>query len=192
MTERQIKVAFMGTCCVGKTTLLEHLGDDSELLPRSVFVPEAARLFFSRNQVSDDQRRTVTTQGKIQSMALVLEAQAFQSESQFIFCDRSVLDAAVYTYFDGNLTDAERLYRRINFWVPTYNMLYLLDPKNVPYQPDEIRLEDEATRNGIHQAYLEFFDKYGIEYQLLSGNTMVRANQVKGFLANPDQSTAMG
>jgi hypothetical protein len=180
-----VKVAFVGTSCIGKSSLLdacrEELGDDA------LFVSEAAREWFSLHPNTTD-RFGVAAQGKVQALALQKEKDAHElAASQpgrlpIILCDRSVLDAPVYVYSQGDETGAQELLNRVRSWLPTYSKILLLDPVDVAYSPDDIRAEDEATRQLFHGAFLDFFDANDVDYQLLSGTLTDRLGQVQSLL----------
>ncbi len=172
--KRQRKIAFMGTSSVGKTTTLEVA---KKKFPNAVFVEEAARDFFANNIISD--RFSAETQGKIQAMVLKNEKAAHESGARVIFCDRSVLDAVVYTREHGDPEGAEELFRRVQFWLPTYYLFLLLDPADIPYQQDEIRQESEEKRNAFHNVFVEFFEEKGISYELLSGTIEQRMKKIE-------------
>lgn len=172
--ERQRKIAFMGTSSVGKTTILEAA---RERFLDAAFVEEASRDFFANNAVSD--RFSAETQGKIQAMALENEKAAHESGATIIFCDRSVLDAVVYTREHGDPEGAEELFRRVQSWLPTYDRFLLLDPVDIPYEQDEIRTESEEKRNSFHKVFTEFFEEKGIPYELLSGTVKERLKRIE-------------
>lgn len=177
--ERQRKIAFMGTSSVGKTTTLEAA---RERFPDVAFVGEAARDFFARNTVPD--RFSAETQGKIQAMALENEKTAHESGARVIFCDRSVLDAVVYTREHGDPEGAEELFRRVQFWLPTYDRFLLLDPADIPYEQDDIRTESEEKRNSFHRVFVEFFEEKGIPYEILSGTIEERMKRIEEIVSS--------
>lgn len=170
------KIAFVGTSCTGKTTLIHAYRND----PDVVIVEEAARIFFTQNSQIKD-RFSSDTQGKVQALALKNEQDAHQSGASIILCDRSVIDAVVYVSSQGDTQGAGELLKRVEFWLPTYHKFLLLDPANVPYETDDIRQETPETRQKFHDAFLEFFKETGIPYELLSGTIeerMTRVNQI--------------
>ena len=179
------KFAYIGTSCIGKSTLLEH----STLLNGGdvILVDEAAREYFAANRDVAN-RFSVETQGKVQALALVKEQAAQARASQTgrdvaIICDRSVLDAPAYVYSQGDVDGANQLLERVRLWLPTYSAIFLLDPADVLYEPDPIRDESEATRQLFHTAFLEFFDANGIPYELLSGSPDERLAVVSNRIA---------
>ena len=174
---KQTKIAFMGTSSVGKTTLLDLT---RQKFPNAIFVEEAARDFFKNNFVGD--RFGVEAQGKIQDLALSREKIAHKSNKPFIFCDRSVLDAVVYTKENGDLFGAENLFQKVKAWIPTYSHFILLDPADIPYESDEIRTESEIKRNKFHEVFLSFFNEKRIPFILLSGSVEVRLLKLERLL----------
>jgi nicotinamide riboside kinase len=182
-----VKVAFVGTSCIGKTSLLEacraSLGDEA------LYVDEAAREWFMLHpEVAD--RFGVLAQGEVQALALQKEKKAHELSAgqagrySAILCDRSVLDAPVYVHSQGNTVGAQELLGRVRSWLPTYDRIFLLDPVDVPYSPDDIRTEDKATRQLFHDAFRDFFRANELPYWLLSGSTTERLCQVKAFIDN--------
>lgn len=180
------KVAFVGTSCIGKTTLLEACRTD--LGDSALFVDEAAREWFTLHPDATD-RFGVSAQGDVQALALQKERKAHARAASHlgrfsaILCDRSVLDAPVYVHSQGDELGAQELLGRVRTWLPTYSRIFLLDPSDVPYVQDDIRAEDEATRQLFHDAFLGFFQDNELPYELLSGNPDERFNQVHDFVS---------
>lgn len=177
------KVAFVGTSCIGKTTLIEELqktyGNDNTI----AYVPEAARVFFTQNILPEEERFTAGTQGQVQDLALLNEQQAHaHPEVRVILCDRSVIDAVVYTKAHGDEEGSESLLRKVEYWLPTYNKFLLLDPTDIPYQTDDVRKEDASTRERFHQAFLDFFSEQNLPFEILSGTPEKRIQRVKEIL----------
>lgn len=102
------KVAFIGTSCIGKTTLFEHYKQRFAGNPQVAFVEEAARVFFQANPDVDD-RFSAETQGRVQALALQNEQEAHASGARVVLCDRSVLDAVAYVSAYGDPDGSERL-----------------------------------------------------------------------------------
>lgn len=164
--KKKIKLAFTGTCCSGKTTLLNEVANRHR--SDTYFIPEAARYYFHLNP--DVNRRSLEVQGNIQIIQQRFEEEAIASGEKILIGDRSVLDAPVYMYHYNDKKGAEGLLNRVRLWLPTYTEIFLLDPEGIPYQQDEIRTESEQERLQIHQAYLEFFNLFNIKYKLLNGS----------------------
>lgn len=171
------KIAFVGTSCVGKTTIIDHFKKRFSGNPSVKFVEEAARIFFRQNpQIKD--RFSVDAQGQIQTLALKSEEDAHQSGASVILCDRSVIDAVVYVRSQGDTKGGEELLKRVEFWLPTYHKFLLLDPTDIPYETDDIRKEAPETRQKFHDAFLEFFQETRIAYELVNGTEKERIRKV--------------
>jgi nicotinamide riboside kinase len=171
-----MKIAFVGTSCIGKTSLLEYYKEQFKEDPGVMYAEEAARKFFARFSTAD--RFGFEAQGKIQQMALRSEQEAQALGARLIFCDRSVLDAVVYVGSQGDHEGAQVLLERVRDWLPTYNRLFLLDPADVDYVIDDIRQEPQATRQLFHGAFVDFFREMGIPYELLKGTLRERCQKV--------------
>ncbi len=177
------KFAFVGTSCTGKTSLIEHFKNTYSGNQSVVFIPEAARIFFTQNpQIAD--RFSVTVQGAVQALTLKNEQEAHQSGVKIILCDRAVIDAIVYVSSQGDTKGASELLKKVEFWLPTYSKFFLLDPADIPYETDDIRQETPETRQKLHDAFLNFFEETGIPYELLSGTIEERIRKVKRILEN--------
>lgn len=177
MKEHSRKIAFIGTSCIGKTTIVEEYRQRFVGDPHTVVVEEAARAFFTQNPDVVD-RFSVNAQERVQALALKSEQNAHDAGAKLILCDRSVIDAVVYTRANGDREGADRLLEKVKFWLPTYHKFLLLDPADVPYQADDVRQEDEQLRQGFHNAFLEFFQESGIPFELLSGTVEQRIVRV--------------
>lgn len=177
-----IKIAFVGTLSSGKTTVIESLtskyGEDKSV----VFVPEAARIYFQDNPLTNGAIPNAKDARLIQEMQIKMEEDAHMVNPRIIFCDRSVFDAAVYSRVFGTLNYSEKLYLKMADRVSTYSKFFLLDPRDVPHVPDEVRWEDEATREKLHNTFMEFFDEKKIPYELLSGTIEERLARIDQVL----------
>lgn len=192
--ERTHKVAFTGASCVGKTALLNVVGERSPA--RSVgLVGEAARGYFEGHPgIPKDQRYGFYHQERIQRMAMGAELAIHESQHEHVFTDRSVFDAVVCVGSTGDRRGAKKLLKRVRLWLPgnsdiAYSQVYILDPTDVPFENDLQRTEDEATRQRQHEAFLEFFTRFGISHEILSGTLEERAIRVITNLPELPQSS---
>lgn len=177
------KIAFVGTSSVGKTELINQLKLRHSDDPRIAFVPEAARMFFtSHPEIPQDVRFSTVVQGQVQDLQLRLERVAHNSNAVDIFCDRSVLDAIVYSRAYGDLEGSEELFIKVASWLATYYRIMLLDPKDVQYQKDDVRQEDEQTRQKNHDEFVTFFEEKQIPYEVLAGTVEERLDRVEQIL----------
>lgn len=176
MNKETIKLAFIGTSCIGKTTLLNELRRLERGKPDVAFVSEAARQYFSENPTAD--RSSEVTQEQIQALVIEMEQVAHSSGARIIFCDRSAIDAVAYLKSSGNEEGVVRLLSRIVDHLSTYRRLLLLDPLDIPFAQDEVRSESEEERNGFHRAFLVLFEEQGVAYELLSGTLEERIQKV--------------
>ena len=179
------KFAYVGTSCAGKTTLLERslsLNNGNVLL-----VNEAAREYFAAHRHVAD-RFGATAQGEVQALALAKEQKAHaqarcMGHAVALLCDRSVLDAPAYVHSQGDTEGAQILLDRVRSWIPTYSTIFLLDPADIPYVADDVRDESAATRQLFHEAFLDFFNKNDVPYELLSGTVDERLQVVEQHIA---------
>jgi nicotinamide riboside kinase len=176
------KVALIGTSCTGKTTIASAFAGRDDV----VVVPEAARQYFAAaGVVPAVDRYSVVVQGTIQEIAIRNEALAEARGVSRILCDRSVLDAVVYTKFGGDEAGAARLFGRVAASLAGYDRLVLLNPYDVPYRQDEIRVESAADRAAIHELFVAFLAEHAVPYILLSGSADTRIDHVADWLGVP-------
>ena len=182
MRKRAEKIALVGAACVGKTTLFNSLREALGKRSDVVFVSEVARDFFQQNPTDPSGVFSPSVQSRLQDLILEREQQAHALEPAFIICDRSVLDCPVHLKAMGDEEGANNLLEHVRSWLPTYNCFLLLDPKDVPYQQDEVRRESEKTRNSIHETFIYFFQQHNIPFRVLSGSLEERMQIVQETL----------
>lgn len=176
MIER--KIAFIGTSCSGKTTLINSLKKiykDNRIIG---FVPEAARMLFSSYKPT--QRFSVEMQARIQDLAYANEIDmAKLGEARILVCDTCVVDCAAYTRAHAGVEAGDRIFNRYAHWLPTYTKFFLLNPKEVPFENDDIRTESYEDREKVYKSFLELLDEKRIEYELLCGSKTERVQRVR-------------
>jgi len=178
------KYAFVGAASTGKTTIFEALREEYLTDPSIVFIEESGRPYFeSRPYFTEQQIFSPPVQKELQGIILGKEQSATEQNPQVIICDRSVLDSPAHLYAMGDEEGTEELLENVQFWLSTYKLILLLDPEGVPFENDEARRESEQTRNRIHQGFIDFFAKYKIPYELLSGSKEERIARVKGLIS---------
>jgi predicted ATPase len=118
----------------------------------------------------------------VQSLALQNEEAAHLGNPRVIICDRSVVDAVAYVRGQGDIEGAERLYRRVIGWLPTYHALLLLDPVGVPYETDNIRKEAMEERDRFHETFLAVFREKDIPFELISGTLRQRIRRIEEII----------
>ncbi len=139
-----MKVAFIGTHGVGKTTLCYDL---AAVLKRQGFnvdmVKEVARLSplpINRKTSLDAQTWILTTQ--------VAEEIRSSSQHEVVVCDRSVLDNYAYLSFACGRHKA--IERFMDYWMKTYDLLFKV-PLSGQAQADGVRDTDEFFMRTIDQ-----------------------------------------
>lgn len=167
------KFALVGTSCVGKTTLLEKLEEELKtMFPRKtiVTVEEAARLYFSTHKAKNP--FSFFHQTRIQNLVHKQEQQIMKKNPDLVISDRSVIDAIVYIGAMGDRLRTKKLLKKMRHWIATYTHFFLLDPKHIPYQTDNIRKEKRDLRGKFHDAFLYFFSSSHLPYSIISDKTI--------------------
>jgi nicotinamide riboside kinase len=155
-----LKIAFIGTHGVGKTTLCYDLA--AALKRQNVhvdMVKEVARLSplpINRQTSLDAQTWILMTQ--------VAEEIRSAAHHQVVVCDRSALDNYAYMALAcGRQAVFERL---AVHWMKTYDLLFKV-PIAGPPSPDGIRDTDELFMRAIDRVVDELLDEKGIPFQRL-------------------------
>ena len=178
------KYAFVGAASTGKTTIFEALREEFKVNPSIIFIEESGRPYFeSRPNLPENVIFSPPVQKELQEIILGKEKDAMQQNPEVIICDRSVLDSPAHLYAMGNKEGAEELLKNAELWLSTYKLILLLDPEGVPFEQDHVRRESENTRDKIHQGFLDFFARYKIPYELLSGTKEERIERVKQLIS---------
>ncbi len=178
------KYALVGAASTGKTTTFNALKEHYLDNPNIIFIEESGRPYFeARPNLPEHLIFSPTIQKELQGIILSREQSANEKNPEVIICDRSVLDSPAHLFAFGDIEGAEELLANVEFWLPTYQQILLLDPEGVPFEPNLGRRESEITRNKVHQGFLDFFAKYKIPYELLSGTKEERFNNVRDLIS---------
>ena len=140
------RICLMGAECTGKTTLAKALAQHFS----GLWVSEHLRAFcdqHGRTPSQLEQRQVMWTQFEQEEQVV---AQAAQAGCAYVFCDTTPLLTAIYSahYFAdaSHLDSAHALHGR-------YALSLVLQP-DLPWQPDGLQRDGEATRQAIHTQVL--------------------------------------
>ncbi len=161
MSGRSLKIAFIGTHGVGKTTLCYGLA--ARLKRRDValdIVHEVAR----RSPLPINAETTAAAQRWILHTQIAEEIVA-QARYPVVLCDRSVLDN--YVYFQLAAGDDPTLERLVAAWLSSYDLLVRVPILATP-QPDGIRAADPAFQRAVDERLARELARRGITALALS------------------------
>jgi NadR type nicotinamide-nucleotide adenylyltransferase len=151
-----IKIAITGPESTGKSLLSSQLADRYQ----TVFVPEFARIQLLKSNGSytyDD----ILTIAKGQSES----EKIFESiANHLLFCDTEMLVAKVWCEMKYGICHQWILDKLV---VQNYG-LYLLMDIDIPWEYDPLR-EHPDKRKYLLEQYIQNLEKYGFNYQLISG-----------------------
>ena len=177
---KQIKLAIVGGSSSGKTTLFKELEEEYKNNPDVAFVHESAREYFLSNPSSDP--FILEVQEKILDLALENEKSATLKNSKIIVTDTSALEVMFYTKVRGDEKGAERLYKRLASYIPSYTKFLLLNHAEVPFENDIVRKEDKDTRDKIHQMLEAFYKNNDLEFEKINGTIDQRRKKVSAII----------
>jgi nicotinamide riboside kinase len=172
-----IKVALVGTFCSGKTTLwsfLKNKVSDSSV----VFTEEVSRPFLEKRNLSVTERDSYEIQREIQRIIIDKETQAQSNNPGIIICDSCVLAPAIYLLASKSSDAGKNLLEDIDGYLKTYRKFYFLDADEIPYLKDDVRIEDERTRQIAGNLYLQYLQDNLLNYKVVSGTVEQRASLI--------------
>jgi thymidylate kinase len=157
VTLRGMKIAFMGSHGVGKTTLCFELAASLKRLDLSVdLVKEVARrcpLPINRDTTQDAQQWILHTQ--------IAEEISLATDYDIIVCDRAVLDNYAYlVHAAGKRPELENLVRH---WMTTYHLLVKV-PIIAPPRFDGTRDVSPGFQEAIDGLIDELLQAYALPY----------------------------
>ena len=185
-----VKVVFDGAPGTGKSKTLEairqffamsnNLREMFNLPTYKVgFVKEAAWDLFEAHP--DINRGAIDTQRKILNM--MIEREWENRDKDIVFIDRGAYSIHVYEKLFG-MEDMSSLKPDIERLTAGYDMVYLFHPDNVILRNDGVRIEDAATRMGLHTAFLEHLQVIDLPHRVLFAENTERAGVVIGDILN--------
>jgi predicted ATPase len=155
-----MKLAFIGTHGVGKTTLCYDLASALKRLGINVdMVKEVARLSplpINRQTSLDAQTWILATQ--------IAEEIRSMSQHEVVVCDRSVLDNYAYMMFACGRQKA--IERFVDYWMRSYTLLFKV-PISGQASADGVRDTDEFFMRSIDQLVDTLLAEKGCPYELL-------------------------
>jgi nicotinamide riboside kinase len=156
-----LKVAFIGSHGVGKTTLCFDL---AALLKRQDLhvdiVKEVARL----SPLPINQKTTLEAQLWILTTQVAEEIRS-AAHHRVVVCDRSVLDNYAYMVFAcGRQKPIERF---VDFWIKSYDLLFKVPLAPGPAPQDGVRDTDEFFVRGIDQLVSRLLHEKKVEHRVL-------------------------
>ena len=158
-----MKIAFMGTHGVGKTTLCYELAAALKRLDQSVdLVKEVARrcpLPINRDTTRQAQQWILHTQ--------IAEEIALEPVFDIIVCDRAVLDN--YAYLVNAAGRQPSLENLVSSWMSTYHLLVKV-PVVAPPRFDGTRDVSVIFQSSIDRLIDELCDDYGLSCLCLPAN----------------------
>lgn len=184
--DKRIKAILSGTQGVGKTTLLNKLEQNQELLSylesiQGVLIKEVVRGLVKEKGIKINREKSH------QSQMIILEAHyANALKYNAFFSDRGALDSfvyATYNYLAGQFSYEEHKKHRELFeaTMPYYTHVFYL-PIEFEAKDDGFRDIDEKYRNDLEKIYYSVFQKYNIEAVEIRGSVEEREKLIlNGF-----------
>lgn len=182
----QVKVVFDGAPGTGKSKTLEAIRQFFAMsnnlrqmfnlpITKVGFVKEAAWDLFEAHP--DINRGALSTQRTILNM--MIEREWENRDKDVVFIDRGAYSINVYEKLFG-MEDMSSLQAEIDGLTRGYDMVYLFHPDNVILRNDGVRIEDAATRMGLHDAFQAYLQVVDLPHRVLFAENTERAGIVVG------------
>ena len=158
-----MKIAFIGTHGVGKTTLCYHLAGILKKKLGSVdIVKEVARAC----PLPINRQTNLAAQSWILHTQIAMEIVS-QAQNDNVICDRSVLDNYAYlVHAQGAHPVLDQL---VTYWMETYDYLFKV-PVGLVLQSDGVRDVDAEFQLAIDRLVDRMLQERGLRYYNLSGS----------------------
>jgi thymidylate kinase len=154
-----MKIAFIGTHGVGKTTLCFDLA--ARLKKRDLRV-EMVREVARQCPLPINRESSVPAQSWIFHTQLAEEIAA-EAKSDFVICDRSVIDNYCYLLQTGRVAELEPLAR---WWLPTYDFLIKVPIVAAP-RFDGVRDTGLEFQKAIDETLDQVLEKWAVSHRRL-------------------------
>ena len=162
-----MKIAFIGTHGVGKTTLCYDLAAS---LKRRDLTVELVREVARECPLPINRETTIKAQAWILHTQIAWELQA-EAKAEVVVCDRAVLDNYCYLRRaapgEPHVKVLESLVRE---WLPTYDVLFRVPIVGDP-SFDGVRDTDLAFQHDIDALLLATLEEWGVPFVSLDPNT---------------------
>ncbi len=181
MEERKsIKIALVGPESTGKTTLCEQLATHFN----TVFVPEFARTYFEREDISN---YTIEQVADIYKNQLLHENNLNAKNKSFVFCDTALISGKIWCEIVFKKTPD---FIEDNLAKQHYN-LYLLCDVDIAWVKDEQR-KNEKDRMQIFEMHQQLLKQLNANYKIVSGfneNRLQNAIKLVNEFLKPETNT---
>lgn len=155
-----MKIAFIGTHGIGKTTLAYELCNELKKQHLDVgFIDEIAR----RCPFPINEATSLEAQTWILATTIARELELNKIYPNVI-CDRAVIDNYVYLYHKfGHIPELHSL---ASYWVRTYDLLFKVPFTRKYLRPDGVRSTDVEFQEAIDQKLEQLLLQDGIRYHV--------------------------
>jgi len=153
-----MKIAFIGTHGVGKTTLAYELCNELKKQDLDVgFIDEIAR----RCPFPINESTSLEAQTWILATTIARELELGKIYPNII-CDRAVIDNYVYLYHRfGHIQELRSL---VNYWIRSYDLLFKVPFTQKYLRPDGVRSTDIEFQRAIDQKLVQLLKEERILY----------------------------
>ena len=170
-----MKIAFVGTMSVGKTTLVNELAK----LPQF----KDYKIATERSKYLRDLGIPLNTDSTLKGQMIFAAERASELFHENLLTDRSIIDVMSFTKLAKSISNVEKmdfesLYSKL---ISEYDYIFYVSPEGVKIEDNGTRTTDSIYRDDIDYTinrYIELYEHKFKNFNRISGSTKSRIKQV--------------
>ena len=169
-----MRIGLCGTISCGKTTLVKALAELPEFKDYRISTERSKYLRDIGISLNDDS----TVRGQFMFMA----ERASELFNENIITDRTIIDVCAFTLSAKSIDWADKTYliKAASSLLPYYDIIFYVDPTNIPIEDNGVREIDPIYREKIDYTIKALLEEYPPKRLVnISGSISERIEQVK-------------
>lgn len=173
-----MKIGFVGTVSVGKTTLVNSLAE----LPQF----KDYKIATERSKYLRDLGIPLNTDSTLKGQTVFLAERCAELMQDNIITDRTILDVMAFTLCANSIDykDKETFEEYAKEFIREYDYIFYISPDGIPIEDNGVRETDEYYRDLIDFTITTLIKRYGHKMpniEIIKGSTEERINQILKF-----------
>ena len=155
-----MKIAFVGTMSVGKSTLV------NALKKHSLF--KDYKFFTERSKYLRDLGIPLDGQSTLNGQIIFMAERANELMNNKFIADRSVIDVMAFTNLSSKISHVEKLcFEDLScYLIEQYDYIFYISPKNMPLENNGVRTVNVNYRNMLDEQIKKIIEYYRDETQV--------------------------
>ena len=170
-----MKIAFVGTVSVGKTTLVNELAK----LPQF----KDYKIATERSKYLRDLGIPLNTDSTLKGQMIFAAERASELFNENLLTDRSIIDVMAFTKLAKSISNREKhdFKELFSTLIPEYDFIFYISPEGVEIEDNGTRTTDSIYRDDIDYTinrYIELYEHKFKNFNRISGSVEDRIKQV--------------